>query len=1028
MSVTRLLVTGVVLCTTLPVVVLLLAAIHNSLPPRQQQPAGWIKGESTEYVPKPQPFFYHDPLSTYRRQQQGIYDLIDGRDETSFRHSVLVILTLGSATLSTHNNLANIQPAFIAGHRHAVVCDQGTVVGHHFGTFILQDGFQVRYTLLPTNCITESTGYVVTAYPSVAAELPELTQAETAWALYAIALMCALISLKLAPFLTITILTIATAYMAVWALMYGAYMLTVLFLAHLLYSLKSRVVTVFSDPCPFEVNQLKDRFRKLTNNKEALPGQHVRLAAWRRILEKEVANIFREKHMRFRDVGGARARFPEDADIKHICSAQNDNDDIIRQDKAHPTFDNCFRKGQDCPYLTGHERITGALLSHVDYHVTPEQLSRIINGPTFIITHGFGAAGSSGGFGEIRHEDGSVSHEAEWVNNAGRITMTTFDGTPYSHGYNKWETEGTIIGSRSAASYVTLMDYKDCKVIFAYPSCGQYDRTNPRVLQRATATVVRLGDGTEVAMKLEKLQDRIVSQFVYKTESRGDVTVPAHLPPSIAMALCASPRDAKYEATLNSLTSAKLRAHSPSMELNADLVKAHARMLANVYSWEIVSNSSYHGWDPTSDGYIRSLAYEVADRFRFGNVTYQKIMNDILNSEKVLPIAKILGVVSKVPTAEVFAELTIAEISKSVAEKSFRGKPASADAGANVGVEHGAAQDCPERDSLTGETSPQPSSYAKSVDNGSLDTLKPGNTAGLDQPHPVADEPKPSTSGSRQDDGRESENHRSQRLGASSPRPEQEGQESTLAPAINRRGIFFLRMFQLASSKGVQLLTQRHPQRQIDEQPRTVFRVELLGEEWTGDSEEFTLPRAMLDHELTSLKSMLCKLPRLPHAKLRCAIRLCVRAMGIPMSSCGHIDHTTDCFNIRVLKIGRDDPIPRGYSRITVLGVDYALPNGSESRLDEGPRGSILAGPIPAGCCHKMLPKSGNERQNDRSEEHQPEIGSAPLNPRTSNFSDRTRSRKTDKSQPASRPQKRNDHARKGTRSHRKGRVAKRPA
>jgi hypothetical protein len=996
-------------------VILLTATVHHNLPPTQPKPSGWIRGEvNSRYVVKPAPLYYSDPTRTFRRSQQHLYDLIDGRDDTTFTHSLLAVITLGSASL-TSGPLVNIQPAFIAGHRHAVVCDQGTIVSVSGKTFTLRNGFQTSHTLFPTGCLTHSDGYEVTAYPEIFAELPDMPVSETTWTFYIIVTLLAMCAYKISPFITTAIITITAAYMAVWALLYGFFAASVLLTAFLLFRLRTRIVTVYSDPSPFKINELKDRFRKIKNTKTGKIGEHLICAHWRRLIEKEVANCFRERGIKYRDVGGSRSRYPEDSDIKHICSAQNDNDDILREDKSTGVFENCYCKGQNCP-----KRFTlrGALLSHVDYHVEPSDLADIITGPTFIVNHLFGPAGTQGGYGLIDN-DGDVTHEAKWVNNGGVITMTTHDGTPYNHSYNDWQTEGTIMGRCSAATYVRIANYKDCCVYYAYPSCGDYDRANPRVLTRSTPADMTLNDGTNIILRTERLGDRLVNQFVYETKD-GPITVPAHIPPSIAFAMAPCPRNENYEQQLSSLTAAKLRGHSQTIEAHAIYVKAHARKLADVYAKEMVSNSSLHGWDPNSDGYIRTKAFELVNWLRFSNLTYQRIANDVLNSPMVLPVAKVIGVVVKVPTSEVFAELTIAEISKATKHgQSFRGEPTPVDAGSDVGAEHSAEQVSDECDSLVGEESAESSGNAEPVDHGSLDQLQFGDFPCMGE-LPTVDQPGCSTTefGSHIN-GEESANRCGHGQRTETLAQQQASGTSSVAPACTNAGFDFARAVQLATSQGKELFTQRIAERRPDETPRHILRMELQ-EGDTNTTEEFNVSRPLLQVESTAFVSLLQKLPRVPLKNLRCAIRCAVRAVGVSMSSCGHSDHPSDCFNVRVLKIAIDGDLPRAHSRLVICGVGYAIPHGPQAKFVESKGRCVYEGPIPKGCHHRLLPQVGNNNQDDRPPEHQPEIRPDVVDTRAGDFRNRTRHCPAYTKKPKGSKSKRNDNAGKRSGSQRK--------
>lgn len=154
------------------------------------------------------------------------------------------------------------------------------------------------------------------------------------------------------------------------------------------------ITKVVNNQNGLEINKIKDSFRSLSKTMpNHVVGQHNILAYQRRAAESFCFEKLLDCYPRVRDVGGSRSRWPELAYAKHVCGPILSNSDILRTEKGRGVFENCGVAGQFCPLR---REIPAAVLSHVDYHMTHEQLCCVVTGPTFVINHDFNIRGSGG--------------------------------------------------------------------------------------------------------------------------------------------------------------------------------------------------------------------------------------------------------------------------------------------------------------------------------------------------------------------------------------------------------------------------------------------------------------------------------------------------------------------------------------------------------------------------------------------------------------------------------------------------------
>lgn len=314
-----------------------------------------------------------------------------------------------------------------------------------------------------------------------------------------------------------------------------------------------RRVKVVNKQKPFVINTLKDSFRTHVNGlkfPKHQKDQHIRLAFQRRAAEEFCFNTLLEKFERVRDVGGSRSRWPDLGWAKHVCGPVVSNDDILREEKDRVLFENCRTRGEECPHRS---TIPAAVISHVDYHMTIDQLTRTITGPTFIINHDFNRFNTGVG----KYEDaGELKYEAAVDVNGSRVSMTPDGGTPYmNHPFHNWLSEASAVSSNGAFTYVRLGDLGETSVYYCHPSDGVYDIHDPNALTTSAYDSLPNINGFSVTMDDKKTQYRFTSRC-----NNVEFELPMELIDDVALTMASAPRDQKYGDTLRSYLVGKMKA------------------------------------------------------------------------------------------------------------------------------------------------------------------------------------------------------------------------------------------------------------------------------------------------------------------------------------------------------------------------------------------------------------------------------------------------------------------------------------
>jgi hypothetical protein len=425
------------------------------------------------------------------------------------------------------------------------------------------------------------------------------------------------------------------------------------------------IVVVHNQNTFADVNSLKDKFRldcdELLPTYKGLskPGQHLSLAKQRRDMERWCFNTAFQWFDRVRDVGGSRTRFSSLGMKKHICSPVLSNADILREGKATGNFENCQQRGEYCPQRY---KIPAAILSHVDYYMTPEQLTRIVTGPTFIINHDF--ANGSGKLGAYNDK-----FECEYTINNGLVSMTPDGGTPYlNHPYNLWLSEGSVVSSYGAFTYVELGRCLDTRVIFAYPMAGKYESCDAANLVRSVAEGLPSSTYNGRVWEAGSNQDFYTYRCFDMMQS-----VPKTVIDEVALTMCSAPRDRKYFDTMRSYASGKFRANNVDLSLYTLFMPLIA-YLADKLALERIHQITAISGCPLDYSFrqriINSFVFRLTHWFPNARLA---VCDFILSKPWLSKLTPWMFTTISVPTYEVFTKLMRAKITDARANRFFLG-------------------------------------------------------------------------------------------------------------------------------------------------------------------------------------------------------------------------------------------------------------------------------------------------------------------------------------------------------------------
>lgn len=310
-------------------------------------------------------------------------------------------------------------------------------------------------------------------------------------------------------------------------------------------------------------------------------GKHLCLAAERRHLEYAVHRWFSNQRMRFRDIGGSRLRGQEFNHLKHLCLPILDGSDIMRAAKApRPNFNVCAFKGQQCPMK---HSFPGALLSHVDYYLTPSELADCVINHTFVISHNFDG------------EEGNFYEEMNWTKHGVIVTSDTDDGTPYSHSWNLWRSEGVLVGRNSACVYARVGKTAHTSIYYCYPAPGIYASDDPnRLVRQSDLAKYTLPNGS-YALFYPGQGGKQDFFRIFDDQHHATCVGPKAMLEKVLMKMGDAARDPKFNSTLKSYAVAQANAHQIVVDDGAAFVDL-LYQLAQEFAFDVSVDWLYN-WD-----------------------------------------------------------------------------------------------------------------------------------------------------------------------------------------------------------------------------------------------------------------------------------------------------------------------------------------------------------------------------------------------------------------------------------------------
>nr|UDY81049.1 MAG: nonstructural polyprotein [Lake Sinai virus 8] len=325
-------------------------------------------------------------------------------------------------------------------------------------------------------------------------------------------------------------------YQIVWAQLLTIVTVVGFFLA-LICSSRVRVVRIRNRVCGYDVQALRRDFDVAGDSISLPPSRgHSCLSFQRRVVESWCADQLLRYFNRFRLISGASHRLPECDTEAHRCAPTVQGGCFVPDEFLRPA--SCRRAPAACP-----ERyeIPAALLSHVDYYMTTDQLAAVVTGPTFIVNHDYG------------NTDSLSVAEAHASCVSGLVQADVRDGPTFGpHPYYDWADEGTVVARTGAFKYYRVGRMFDTSVYYAFPLAGTYSDDDPSALRRST-------DGD--LHYYSPHEKRFVSYTAGPSHYRVfGVDLPRALADYCAATFCRSVRDDKFYDSLRSYYQNRCRA------------------------------------------------------------------------------------------------------------------------------------------------------------------------------------------------------------------------------------------------------------------------------------------------------------------------------------------------------------------------------------------------------------------------------------------------------------------------------------
>nr|UDY81029.1 MAG: nonstructural polyprotein [Lake Sinai virus 2] len=325
-------------------------------------------------------------------------------------------------------------------------------------------------------------------------------------------------------------------YQIIWFQLLSIIMLVGFFSA-VICSSRVRVVRIRNRVRGYSVSELRSDFEESMSAILApLSRGHSCLNFQRRVVESWAIDQLLRYFRCFRSVASSQGRWAEVGHRLHHCSP------VVMDGAFVPEYDQrfsaCRRHPSVCPDRFD---IPAAILSHVDYYMTPDQLAATVTGPTFIVNHDYSSTDTL-----------SVA-EVSLRSAGGLITASVRDGPTFGpHPYYHWSDEGVVVASSGAFQYFRIGRLFDTTLYYAFPTSGTYARDDPSALRRSTSGDLHYYSPHE---------KRFVSYTADATHYHVfGVAVPRSLADYCAATFCRAVRDDKFYDSLRSYYQNRCRA------------------------------------------------------------------------------------------------------------------------------------------------------------------------------------------------------------------------------------------------------------------------------------------------------------------------------------------------------------------------------------------------------------------------------------------------------------------------------------
>lgn len=325
-------------------------------------------------------------------------------------------------------------------------------------------------------------------------------------------------------------------YQVIWLQLVSIILLVGVFSA-IICSSRVRVVRIRNRVRGFSIADLRAEFEEsMSTILLPLSRGHSCLNFQRRVVESWAIDQLLCYFRRFRLLTASQCRWADVAHRLHRCAPVVMDGAFIPESDQRAAV--CGRHPSTCPDRFD---LPAALLSHVDYYMTPDQLAAVVTGPTFIVNHDYAAV------------DTLSAAEVQSRVAGGLVTANVRDGPTFGpHPYYSWSEEGVVVASAGAFQYFRVGRLFDTTLYYAFPTSGTYSCDDPSALRRSTSGDLHYYSPHEKRFVSYTADDSHYHVF--------GVAIPRSLADYCAATFCRSVRDDKFYDSLRSYYQNRCRA------------------------------------------------------------------------------------------------------------------------------------------------------------------------------------------------------------------------------------------------------------------------------------------------------------------------------------------------------------------------------------------------------------------------------------------------------------------------------------